>query len=125
MLEQMIPPQLQIYNDIIRPISHYEQYVDIVSTPAMLNYAKQAQFIVTSTREIVDDLNVDKERFEEFLSTLDDDYDMLEKFYNTFLPQNSQEEEIKKITNELLTSLILLQNDISIILSKLNDTNEV
>ena len=123
MLEQMIPPQLQIYSDIIKPISHYEQYVDSVSTPAMLNYAKQAQFIVSTTREIVDELNIDRAKFEDFLSTLDDDYDMLEKFYNTFLPKNSQEEEIKKITDELLTSLILLQNDISIILSKLNDNN--
>jgi hypothetical protein len=123
MLEQMIAPQLQIYHDIIKPISHYEQYVESISTPAMLNYAKQAQFIVTSTREIVDDLNVDKDRFEEFLSTLDDDYDLLEKFYNTFLPKNSQEKEIKKITDKLLTNLILLQNDISIILSKLDENS--
>jgi len=123
MLEQMLPPQLQIYNDSIKPISHYEQYIDVISTSEMLTYAKQAQFIVSSTREIVDDLNVNVERFEEFLSTLDDDYDMLEKFYNTFLPKNSQEEEIKKITDKLLTNLVLLQNDISVILSKLNDNN--
>lgn len=114
----MIPPQLQIYNDTIKPISHYEHYVDSVSTVEMLNYAKQAQFIVSSTRDIIDDLNFNTERFEQFLSTLDDGYELLEKFYTTFVPKNSQEKEIKVITDSLLTSLMLLQNDISIILSK-------
>ncbi len=118
MFEQILPPQIQIYSDTIRPISHYEQYVDSTSTPEMLNHAKQAQFIVSSTRYIIDDLNFNQERFEDFISTLDDDYELLENFYNRFVPQNPQEEEIKKITNDLLTNLILLQNDISIILSK-------
>ena len=118
MFEQILPPQIQIYSDTIRPISHYEQYVDSTSTSEMLNHAKQAQFIVSSTRYIIDDLNFNQERFEDFISTLDDDYELLENFYNRFVPQNPQEEEIKKITNDLLTNLILLQNDISIILSK-------
>ncbi|MBL0707811.1 MAG: hypothetical protein JJW00_02065, partial [Sulfurimonas sp.] len=69
--------------------TYYEQHIKTVSTPVMINYAKQAQFIVSSTRDIVDDLNFNKERFEDFISSLDDDYEMLENFYNIFLPQNS------------------------------------
>jgi len=119
MFEQMIPPQIQIYQETIKPISHYEEYINNkILTSTMLTYAKQAQFIVKSTRDIIDDLNFDIEKFEEFLSTLDDDYDMLENFYDRFLPKNREEQEIKDITNNLLTNLILLQNDISIILSK-------
>jgi acyl carrier protein len=54
-----------------------------------------------------------------------DTVDMVIVLEGAFNFKIREEEEIKKITNELLTSLILLQNDISIILSKQNDTQKV
>ena len=71
MIEQIFIdlPQFNVYHNSVNPIAHYYKE-HINSSPSeseinkLLPYARQTDFILTTFHEIVNDLNYDKEKFE-------------------------------------------------------------
>ena len=116
-------PQYNLYTNSLTPIVHYfKEHKNSVPTEDEINklipYAKQTDFILTTFHEIIDDLNYDKEKFENIIYTLDDDYDMLKEFISKLNPVLKSHSELLKISENILTNLIKAQNEISIIISQ-------
>lgn len=116
-------PQFQVYHNSLTPISHY--YLEHKNTiPSDLEarklvpYAKQTDFILSTFLEIIDDLNYDKEKFENIIYTFDDDYDMLKNFMSTLNPIIESHNELLCISEQILTNLMKAQNELGIIISQ-------
>ncbi|MDX4071357.1 hypothetical protein Q6A88_06545 [Aliarcobacter skirrowii] len=116
-------PQYNVYTNSLTPLVHYfKEHKNSVPTEDEINklipYAKQTDFILTTFHEIIDDLNYDKEKFENIIYTFDDDYDMLKEFISKLNPVLKSHSELVKISENILTNLIKAQNEISIIISQ-------
>ena len=116
-------PQYNLYTNSLTPIVHYfKEHKNSVPTEDEINklipYAKQTNFVLTTFHEIIDDLNYDKEKFENIIYTFDDDYDMLKEFISKLNPVLKSHSELLKISENILTNLIKAQNEISIIISQ-------
>ncbi|MDX4036275.1 hypothetical protein [Aliarcobacter skirrowii] len=116
-------PQYNVYTNSLTPLVHYfKEHKNSVPTEDEINklipYAKQTDFILTTFHEIIDDLNYDKEKFENIIYTFDDDYDMLKEFISKLNPVLKSHNELLKISENILTNLIKAQNEISIIISQ-------
>ena len=68
--------------------------------------------------EIIDDLNYDKEKFENIIYTFDDDYDILKEFVSKLNPRLKSHYELLKISDKILSNLIKAQNELGIIVSQ-------
>ena len=116
-------PQYNVYTNSLTPLVHYfKEHKNSIPTEDEINklipYAKQTDFILTTFHEIIDDLNYDKEKFENIIYTFDDDYDMLKEFISNLNPVLKSHSELLKISENILTNLIKAQNEISIIISQ-------
>lgn len=116
-------PQYNVYTNSLTPLVHYfKEHKNSIPTEGEINklipYAKQTDFILTTFHEIIDDLNYDKEKFENIIYTFDDDYDMLKEFISKLNPVLKSHNELLKISENILTNLIKAQNEISIIISQ-------
>ena len=116
-------PQYNVYTNSLTPLVHYfKEHKNSIPTEDEINklipYAKQTDFVLTTFHEIIDDLNYDKEKFENIIYTFDDDYDMLEEFISKLNPVLKSHNELLKISENILTNLIKAQNEISIIISQ-------
>ena len=116
-------PQYNLYTNSLTPLVHYfKEHKNSVPTEDEINklipYVKQTDFILTTFHEIIDDLNYDKEKFENIIYTFDDDYDMLKEFISKLNPVLKSHSELLKISENILTNLIKAQNEISIIISQ-------
>ena len=116
-------PQYNVYTNSLTPLVHYfKEHKNSIPTEDEINklipYAKQTDFILTTYHEIIDDLNYDKEKFENIIYTFDDDYDMLKEFISKLNPVLKSHSELLKISENILTNLIKAQNEISIIISQ-------
>ena len=116
-------PQYNVYTNSLTPLVHYfKEHKNSIPTEDEINklipYAKQTHFIRTTFHEIIDDLNYDKEKFENIIYTFDDDYDMLKEFISKLNPVLKSHSELLKISENILTNLIKAQNEISIIISQ-------
>lgn len=116
-------PQYNVYTNSLTPLVHYfKEHKNSIPTEDEINklipYAKQTDFILTTFHEIIDDLNYDKEKFENIIYTFDDDYDMLKEFISKLNPVLKSHNELLKISENILTNLIKAQNEISIIISQ-------
>ena len=116
-------PQYNVYRNSLTPLVHYfKEHKNSIPTEDEINklipYAKQTDFVLTTFHEIIDDLNYDKEKFENIIYTFDDDYDMLKEFISKLNPVLKSHSELLKISENILTNLIKAQNEISIIISQ-------
>ena len=116
-------PQYNVYTNYLTPLVHYfKEHKNSIPTEDEINklipYAKQTDFVLTTFHEIIDDLNYDKEKFENIIYTFDDDYDMLKEFISKLNPVLKSHNELLKISENILTNLIKAQNEISIIISQ-------
>lgn len=116
-------PQYNLYTNSLTPLVHYfKEHKNSIPTEDEINklipYAKQTDFILTTFHEIIDDLNYDKDKFENIIYTFDDDYDMLKEFISKLNPVLKSHSELLKISENILTNLIKAQNEISIIISQ-------
>lgn len=116
-------PQYNVYTNSLTPLVHYfKEHKNSIPTEDEINklipYAKQTNFVLTTFHEIIDDLNYDKEKFENIIYTFDDDYDMLKEFISKLNPVLKSHNELLKISENILTNLIKAQNEISIIISQ-------
>ncbi|MCT7471109.1 MULTISPECIES: hypothetical protein [Aliarcobacter] len=116
-------PQYNVYTNSLTPLVHYfKEHKNSIPTEDEINklipYAKQTDFVLTTFHEIIDDLNYDKEKFENIIYTFDDDYDMLKEFISKLNPVLKSHNELLKISENILTNLIKAQNEISIIISQ-------
>ena len=116
-------PQYNVYTNSLTPLVHYfKEHKNSIPTEDEINklipYAKQRDFILTTFHEIIDDLNYDKDKFENIIYTFDDDYDMLKEFISKLNPVLKSHSELLKISENILTNLIKAQNEISIIISQ-------
>ena len=121
-------PQFNTYSNSVTPISHfYKTLKSIIPTENDINkllpYAKQTDFILSTFHEIIDDLNYDKEKFEQIVYSFDDDYDMLKDFISKLNPNIRSHYELIKISDKILTNLIKAQNELGIIISQ-NETSK-
>ena len=65
-------PQYNVYTNSLTPLVHYfKEHKNSIPTEDEINklipYAKQTDFILTTFHEIIDDLNYDKEKFENII----------------------------------------------------------
>ena len=116
-------PQYNVYTNSLTPLVHYfKEHKNSIPTEDEINklipYAKQTDFILTTFHEIIDDLNYDKEKFENIIYTFDDDYDMLKDFISKLNPNIRSHYELIKISDKILTNLIKAQNELGIIISQ-------
>ena len=116
-------PQYNVYTNSLTPLVHYfKEHKNSIPTEDEINklipYAKQTNFVLTTFHEIIDDINYDKEKFENIIYTFDDDYDMLKEFISKLNPVLKSHSELLKISENILTNLIKAQNEISIIISQ-------
>ena len=116
-------PQFNVYSNSFRPIIHYSKtYIGATLSESeikkLLPYARQTDFILTTFHEIVDDLNYDKEKFENIIYTFDDDYDMLKEFMSKLNPVLKSHDELLQVSDKILTNLIKAQNELGIIISQ-------
>jgi len=120
-------PQFNVYSNSIGSLTHYcETHQSSVPTEfeieKLLPYARQTDFILKTFHEIIDDLNYDKEKFENIIYTFDDDYDILEEFISKLNPSLKSHNELLKISNKILINLIKAQNELGIIVSQHDNT---
>ena len=125
MIEQVFIdlPQFNVYSNSVSPIVHYsKEHVNGILSESeikkLLPYAKQTDFILTTFHEIVDDLNYDKEKFENIIYTFDDDYDLLKEFMSKLNPVLKSHYELLQISDKILSNLMKAQNELGIIISK-------
>lgn len=116
-------PQYNVYTNSLTPLVHYfKEHKNSIPTEDEINklipYAKQTDFVLTTFHEIIDDLNYDKEKFENIIYTFDDDYDMLKEFISKLNPVLKSHSELLKISENILTNLIKAQNEIGIVISQ-------
>lgn len=116
-------PQFNTYSNSVTPISHfYNTHKSLIPTESEINsllpYARQTDFILSTFHEIIDDLNYDKEKFEQIIYSFDDDYDMLKDFISNLNPSIKSHNELLKISDKILTNLIKAQNELGIIISQ-------
>ena len=116
-------PQFNVYHNSVNPIVHYyEEHKNIIPSEGEINkllpYAKQTDFILITFFEIIDDLNYEKEKFENIIYNFDDDYDMLKKFISNLNPSIKSHHELLKVSEQILTNLIKAQNELSIVISQ-------
>ena len=125
MLEQVYIdiPQYNVYANSVSPLAHYaREHKNLVPTESeivkLLPYAKQTNFILSTFHEIIDDLNYDKEKFENIIFTFDDDYDLLKNFISSLNPSLKSHYELLNISEKILSNLIKAQNELGIIISQ-------
>lgn len=116
-------PQFNVYSNSLNPITHYvNEHKSSIPTEAeitkLLPYAKQTDFILVTFHEIIDDLNYDKEKFENIIYTFDDDYDLLKEFISKLNPSLKSHYELIKVSENILSNLIKAQNELGIIISQ-------
>ena len=61
-------------------------------------------------------LNYDKDKFENIIFTLDDDYDTLSDFISKLNPKLSIHKELYELSDKILTKLVKLQNELGLII---------
>lgn len=83
----------------------------------MIPHAKFSATILSGLKDIVHDLNYDKERFEELVFTLDDDYDMLNEFIKPLNKNIQSHKELLDISNTILDNLMVVQRELGFIIS--------
>ncbi len=125
MLEQIYidMPQYNVYTNSVSPLVHYvKEHKNSIPTESeidkLLPYAKQTDFILTTFHEIIDDLNYDKQKFENIIFTFDDDYDMLKEFTSQLNPTLKSHNELLQVSDRILTNLIKAQNELGIVISQ-------
>lgn len=116
-------PQFNVYSNSVSPLTHYyETHQSTIPTEAeiekLLPYAKQTDFVLETFHDIIDDLNYDKEKFENIIYTFDDDYDNLKQFISKLNPHLKSHNELLKISDKILTNLVKAQNELGIIVSQ-------
>lgn len=107
MLEQLYVDmsQYNVYKNSVSPLVHYvKEHKDSIPTELeidkLLPYARQTDFVLMTFHEIIDDLNYDKEKFENIIYTFDDDYDMLKNFISKLNPLIKSHYELLKISEK-------------------------
>jgi len=130
MIEQIFIdlPQFNVYHNSLTPIIHsYEEHrggiLSEEEVKKLLPYARQTDFILSTFHEIVDDLNYNKENFENIIYTFDDDYDMLKEFISKLNPVIKSHNELLNVSEKILSNLIKAQNELGIIISQ-NETSK-
>ncbi len=125
MLEQLYVDmsQYNVYKNSVSPLVHYvKEHKDSIPTELeidkLLPYARQTDFVLMTFHEIIDDLNYDKEKFENIIYTFDDDYDMLKNFISKLNPLIKSHYELLKISENILSNLMKAQNELGIIISQ-------
>ena len=124
MLEYAIDlPQFNAYHNSVTPLAHYyESHKNVTPSEEeikrLLPYAKQTDFILSTFHEIIDDLNYDKEKFENIIFSFDDDYDMLKEFTATLNPIIESHSQLLEVSQKILSNLIKAQNELGIIISQ-------
>lgn len=125
MLEQVYVdiPQYNVYTNSVSPLVHYvKEHENLVPTESeidkLLPYARQTDFILSTFHEIIDDLNYEKEKFENIIYTFDDDYDMLKSFISKLNPSLKSHYELLKVSENILSNLIKAQNELGVIISQ-------
>lgn len=121
--------QFNVYNYSVSPLTrYYETHHSIIPTELeiqkLIPYAKQTDFILETFQEIIDNLNYDKDKFENIIYTFDDDYDILKEFISKLNPSFKSHNELLEISNKILTNLIKVQNELGIIVSQ-NDNKRI
>ena len=116
-------PQYNVYTNSVSPLVHYvKEHKNLVPSESeitkLLPYAKQTDFILLTFHDIIDDLNYNKEKFENIIYTFDDDYEMLRDFISKLNPVIKNHSELLKISESILTNLIKAQNELGIIISQ-------
>ena len=122
-------PQYAIYNTAFSPISAYSKehsgsVYDEKEIQKLIPYAKQTDFILSTFREIVDDLTYDKEKFEGVIYKLDDDYELLNNFVAKLNPKLKMHKDLYDISQNILTNLIKVQNDLGLIIANNEHKND-
>ena len=116
--------QFQVYNHSLAPITHYSKtHLDnsLLSeddVKKLLPYAKQTDFILGTFSDIIDDLNYNKEKFEEIIFSLDDDYDTLKEFMKRLSPKLKIHNELYTTSDKILTHLIKVQNELGLVIQQ-------
>ena len=116
--------QFQTYNYSFVPITNYSKshinnsIYDKDEVKRLIPYAKQTNFILGTFSEIIDDLNYNKDKFENFIFTLDDDYDTLSDFISKLNPKLSIHKELYELSDKILTKLVKLQNELGLIIEQ-------
>ncbi len=116
-------PQYNIYNSSVSPLVEYSKthkpsVYDENEIKRLIPYAKQTDFILSTFSDIVDDLNYDKEKFENIIYSFDDDYDMLKEFASHLQPKLKIHNELYILTQNILTNLVKVQNELGLIISQ-------
>jgi len=116
-------PQYDVYQSSLSPIvtyvkAHNNNIFSESDLEKLLPYARQTDFILSTFHEIIDDLNYDKDKFEQIIYTFDDDYDMLKDFTTHLNPVIKSHNELLKMSEKILANLIKAQNELGIIVSQ-------
>lgn len=102
--------------------SHYEKIYNgstnldnevISSIPS----AKLASLMISGLKEIVYDLNYDKEKFENLIFTLDDDYDLISNYTKNLNKNIKSHNELLKLTDVILDDIMIVQRELGFIIS--------
>ena len=120
----MIDHQINAYSNLISPIIEYAKQNQ--NLPLSENdihmyipVAKQTEFVLDGFLTIIDDLNYDKEKFENLIDTLDDDYEKLSAFTKHLRPDLFQShKELFNISSKVLNHLVKGQFQLGAIISK-------
>lgn len=115
--------QVELYSNSLKPLEQYysahkSMVPDEGEIQKLIPFAKQTEFILETFHEIVDDLNYNKEKFEEIIFKFDDDYDMLKEFTSNLNPTIKSHAEILKVSDKILDGLMKAQNDLGAIIAQ-------
>lgn len=112
-----------IYSTSFKDVkSHYEKIYNgstnldsevISSIPS----AKLASLMISGLKEIVYDLNYDKEKFENLIFTLDDDYDLISNYIKNLNKNIESHNELLKLTDVILDDIMIVQRELGFIIS--------
>ena len=103
---------------------HQSQILTDADAKELLPYAKQTLMMLDGLLDIVDELNYDKEKFEQLIFKLDDDYEMVRSFREKLLPLLKSHAELAKLSDEILDKLMIAQRELGLIIAN-NEHNRV
>jgi len=96
---------------------HQSQILTDADAKELLPYAKQALVMLDELLDIVDELNYDKEKFEQLIFKLDEDYEMVRSFSKKLSPVIKSHAELAKLSDEILDKLMIAQRELGLIIA--------